>query len=233
MLLALLESQIHCLYGGGMGFLQQALKTMDNMAEGFWKGGRRPFLDKTRNTCSSTWQEYVLLGERRGFAVHWEWAGNHLFPRCREIREESWVLEKHSWCVIIPGLGHSSGVLASISHFLQHSCSGIIPVIIPSLRWCNMGNDAPRKKRSHKGTKTSPDPGLGVLWWMVIVQALQNDGGSSESHRVCVWWSHLWSFELDLPSRNLWHLLGTGPIPTPWPPLPIPWSVCFLFHEKL
>lgn len=39
-----------------------------------------------------------------------------------EIREESWVLEEHSLCRIIPGLGlgHSSWVSAAISHFLKH-----------------------------------------------------------------------------------------------------------------
>ena len=175
-----------------------------------------------RNMC-------FLVKHWRGFTVHWEWAGNHLLPRCTEIREESWVLEEYSWCVIIPGLGRSSRVLAAISHFLQHSFSGSIPVIIPSLRWCSRGKDEPSKKRSHKGIKTSPpDPGLGVLWWMVIVQT----GCFSESHRVCAWWSRLWSFELDLPSRNLWDLPGTGPTLTPWPSLPTHDLSAFCFMKN-
>ena len=173
-----------------------------------------------RNMC-------FLVKDWRGFTVHWEWAGNHLLPRCTEIREESWVLEEYSWCVIIPGLGHSSRVLAAISHFLQHSFSGSIPVIIPSLRWCSRGKDEPRKKRSHKDFSSRPRVGS------FMMDGYRADWGLFRvSQGVClvvmslILWARPTKQEPMGPSRDRTH-------PHPLTITPHPWSVCFLFHEKL
>lgn len=87
-----------------------------------------------RNMC-------FLVKAWRRYRVHWEGAGSHILPRWAGIRKETGVLEKDSRCVIILVLGRNSRVLAVISHFLSISCSGIIPIITPSLRQCNEKKD--------------------------------------------------------------------------------------------
>lgn len=90
--------------------------------------------------------------------------------------------------MIIPGLGHSARVLAAISPSI--SCSGIIPVVKLSLRWCNREKDEPgRNRRSHEGAKTSSDTGLEFYdgWLLPRMGALQTlTGCVSGSHESLI-----------------------------------------------
>ena len=47
-----------------MGFTEKALETVDGRTEAFGMGTHRPLSDKSRDMCSFTRQEYVLLTER-------------------------------------------------------------------------------------------------------------------------------------------------------------------------
>lgn len=80
-----------------MGFTEKALETVDGRTEAFGMGTHRPLSDKSRNMCSFTRQEYVLLSERlEEVHVSLGKSRNDILPRWAEIRKESWVLEKHS-----------------------------------------------------------------------------------------------------------------------------------------
>lgn len=143
-----------------------------------WKRAEICAISHDRNMC------FLVKGWRR-FTVHWEWAGNHTLPRCRDIREESWVLEDHSWCdysrpgTQFKGLG---------SHFSQyfllwdHPCHKTLPEMVQQGKgWAWKEQKKPWRCKDFFRHRA------GVLWWMAVAQ----DGSSSDSYRVCVWQSQV------------------------------------------
>lgn len=130
-----------------------------------------------------------MTGWRR-FTVPWERAGNHILPRCAEIREESRGLEGDSWCVIISGWNAVQGGPQPFLISSSIARSGIIPIINHSLTWCNGETDEPRRKRrNHEGMKASPsDTELGVLQrllpWMGALRSLK--GYAPGGHRSLI-----------------------------------------------